>query len=570
MEILLGYEIKTAKPVKIQNSHLIVTGVTQLSGKTTTLETLIKRSGCKAIVFKTKIGEQSFLEGTETVPFFRDRSDYEFVRSLIEAYNRERLTFEKGTLMRLCKGSNSLVDIKQRVDEALAEGKLRGLKEEIHIRLQHYLENLIPQIQYSNLSKVLHIYDGLNIMNLERFQPEAQSLIIQAVADEVLNNMRGVILVIPEAWKFLPQKYSNPCKRSVESFIRQGAANENYVWIDSQDMSGVDKTPLKSISTWILGYQAERNEVKHTLDQIALPAKSKPKVNEIMKLKKGHFILSSYDQGVKSVYVQPHWLDKETAIEIAKGRKPVNEISHQPSLVSKSRPVQTTDITGVDADMKNQVSSYKKELVELRMDFFNKIAAIYDVLNGITQEIRSIQNNKPTLDIDQIVATVLQKMPMQPVSVEGSSNINIDEKLINKIIKRLPAGNNVVYEVAPLEKIKKTFVAEAKDKIITDIKTLDDEQKKILKFVETQNKGCNQTMILSKCLFISATSGGTRSRISKKCKEMESLSLGRMDKNAIVYPNLKNRIQELLGQHEASPEEIEQVYNHILCELLTT
>ena len=70
-EILLGYEIKTAKPVKIKPSHLIVTGVTQLSGKTTTLETLIKRSGLKAIVFKTKIGERSFeaLVSIQALPF---------------------------------------------------------------------------------------------------------------------------------------------------------------------------------------------------------------------------------------------------------------------------------------------------------------------------------------------------------------------------------------------------------------------------------------------------------------------------------------------------------------------
>ena len=243
--IKLGYEIKTGKEIGISPSHLIVTGLTQLSGKTTTLEALITRSGLKAIIFKTKIGEKSFTKGTEVPPFFRDRSDYEFVKSLIEAYAKEKLFLEKGTLMRLCKGSASLVEIKKRVDDELAEGKLRGLKEEIHTRLQHYLENLIPQIQYANLSSTLDIREGVNIMNLERFSEEAQSLIIQSVADEVLKTMKGVIIVIPEAWKFLPQKYNNPCKRVVESFIRQGATNKNFIWIDSQDMAGVDKIPLK-------------------------------------------------------------------------------------------------------------------------------------------------------------------------------------------------------------------------------------------------------------------------------------------------------------------------------------
>src|SRR3990167_4511725 len=119
--IKLGYEVKTGKIVEIKNSHLIVTGITQLSGKTTTLEALIKRSKLRAIVFKTKVGEKSFTEGTEIPPFFRDRSDYEFVKSLIEAYAKEKLMIEKGTLMELCKGSASLIDIKKRVDDKRAE-----------------------------------------------------------------------------------------------------------------------------------------------------------------------------------------------------------------------------------------------------------------------------------------------------------------------------------------------------------------------------------------------------------------------------------------------------------------
>src|SRR5439155_528159 len=136
-----------------------------LSGKSTTLEALMQRSGRQAIVFKTKPGEKSFANGTEVFPFFRDRSDYEFVKSLIEAYAKEKLFLEKGTLMQLCKGAISLVDIKARVDEKLS-GKLRGLQEEIYTRLQHYLENLIPQIQRGNFTNVLTIHPGINIMNL--------------------------------------------------------------------------------------------------------------------------------------------------------------------------------------------------------------------------------------------------------------------------------------------------------------------------------------------------------------------------------------------------------------------
>ena len=309
--------------------------------------------------------------------------------------------------MRLCKGSNSLIDIKKRVDDELASGKLRGLKEEIHTRLQHYLENLIPQIQYANLSKTLDIREGINIMNLERFSEEAQSLIIQSVADEVLKTMKGVIMVIPEAWKFIPQKYNNPCKRVVESYIRQGATNQNFIWIDSQDMAGVDKAPLKQISTWILGYQAERNEVEHTLDQISLPKKMKPKEEEIMSLKKGHFFLSSYE-GVFSVYVQPSWLSDEDAIKIAKGKLDVDKIEAPDNLTPYSRPIEREQ---GKVEIRLDDSKIRKDLIELRGDFFNKIQEIQNFQRKLAEQIYNIKSQTHEVNEDDIISKVLQKMP---------------------------------------------------------------------------------------------------------------------------------------------------------------
>jgi len=438
--ILLGYEIHTGKEVFIKPSHLIVTGITQLSGKTTTLEALIKRSNLKAIIFKTKIGEKSFTEGIEIPPFFKDRSDYEFVKSLIEAYSKEKLFLEKGTLMRLCKGSASLIEIKKRVDDELALGKLRSLNLEIYTRLQHYLENLIPQIQYSNLSKILSVYDGINIMNLERFTEEVQSLIIQSVAEEILTTMKDTIIVIPEAWKFLPQKYNNPCKRAVESFIRQGATNNNYVWIDSQDMAGVDKIPLKQISTWILGYQSERNEVEHTLDQIPLPSKMKPKSEEIMTLRIGHFYLSSYD-GVLKVYVLPLWLSKEKAKDIAKGKLSVEDVKPPENLVPLIRKTQDRSV-----EIRFDDSKIKKELIEFRTDVFNKFQELQNFEQSLSEKIYKLET---LINQDEIISKVLSKIkipliksPM--VTVSDSQTYSIPQEK-NKTLEKLGGMGKQIY-----------------------------------------------------------------------------------------------------------------------------
>lgn len=511
-KILLGYETGTGNRVDIPLSHLIVTGITHLSGKSTTLEALLKRSGKKAIVFKTKIGEKEFNEGTEIAPFFRDRSDYAFVRSLIEAYAREKLSLEKGTLMQLCKGANSILEIKQRVDAAISKGGLRGIKEEIYTRLQNYLENLYPQIRDAKLSKTLNLVEGVNIVNLGQFTKEVQSLIIEATVMEVLVKSTDTIIVIPEAWKFLPQKYSNPCKRSVEEFVRQGATNNNFLWIDSQDMAGVDKTPLKQISVYILGVQQERNEVKHTLDEIPLPSNQKPSADEVMTLRIGQFFVSTYSEPMRKVYVQPAWMDEEMATKIAKGELSVEEII---------KPITST-------------TSHKGGLV----------GRIFD---------------REIVDEEEIIKKVLERLP-KPID---------KEELISEILSQILAKKVAVYKIAPLEMIQKEFLLETKDKILESITKLNADQRKIIKFIESVGKGVNVTELVSRCFFLSPTSGGSRQKILNFCKELEAQQFLRKDNNNnIMYPNLKEKIKDALQYHGAVEPEVEQVYQHVIKEML--
>lgn len=233
MDIKLGYEIGTGKKVSVKNSHLIVTGVTQLSGKTTTLEALIKRSGLKAIVFKTKVGERGFNEGTLIPPYFRERFDWEYVLSLLEATMKERLKFQRSWVIRACETATSLVEVKNNIDESLANPKMRSLDRSVLTELQAFFNKVLPQLQYANFSRTLEFRDGINIMDLEQFSSEIQSLVIRSVLETVLKDFKNTIIVVPECWKFLPQTRGSPVKQSAEEFIRQGATNNNFMWIDS-------------------------------------------------------------------------------------------------------------------------------------------------------------------------------------------------------------------------------------------------------------------------------------------------------------------------------------------------
>lgn len=559
-KIRLGFEIRSGEEVEISPSHLIVTGVTQLSGKTTTLEALIKRSKSKAIVFKTKVGETGFTEGTIIPPYFKEKSDWQYVSALLEATLKERLKFERSWIIRVCKNTSTLAEVKANIDEILAREKLRQLDRSIFTTLQAYLELVLPQLQYANFSRTLVLQDGINIMDLERFSGEIQSLVIRSVLETVLNEMKNAIVVVPEAWKFLPQGRGNPCKQMAEEFIRQGATNGNFLWIDSQDMTGVDKTPLKQVSTWILGLQTEKNEVIRTLDQMPLPKKQKPTPDEIMTLNVGHFYLCS-PRVTKKVYVQPSWLDEETAKNVALGKIKVDKLTKPnriaPFAIAQPEAMKKAPIP----EAQKYYVKIQQDIAELRLDFFAKIQEQQQRTEALAGQLLELRSTNRENSVDEIVSRVLQKLPT-PTTINK-------QEIINEALARVPRVSGMVtYEVAPLEKIQKDFLEETKQKILSDVSSLDDEQKKILKFVETQNKGCNQTHILSRCLFVSATSGGTRSRVSQKCRDVASLGLIRMDKNAVVYPYLKNRIEELLGTHNASEQEREQVYNHILMEIL--
>lgn len=326
--VLLGFEVGTGIPIEIPIHHLIVTGITQYSGKTTCIEALIHRSGLRAIVFKTKRGETGFeAVGHDIPPFYVERGDWRYIESLIEAIMQQKVRFERSWIIRACKATagkpHPLHEVRDWVHGILHPPKgekkrLRGIDESIYTNIEAYLDIIVPQIDETNFSQTLEPREGVNVMNLEKLSEEVQNLVIRSVIEHVWKKLRDVVIVMPEAWKFLPQKRGSPVKWAAEHLVREGAAIGNYLWVDSQDMSGTDKAPLKQVDNWILGLQTEKNEVQHTLDEIRLPAKLKPKPDEIMTLKKGHFIACFRDRVVK-VYVQPSWLPENVAIDVAKG-----------------------------------------------------------------------------------------------------------------------------------------------------------------------------------------------------------------------------------------------------------
>lgn len=378
--IRLGYQIPSGRAVDIPLAHTAVTGQTQQSGKTTTLEALVHRSGRRAIAFVTKRGEGSFRDAKPIPPYFRDGADWQFVSSILEALMGERMKFERSYIIDACRNAKGLADVHENIKLPLygvrnpnhghkEKGRPRdnrewlrkpatGFNQGILTNLCAYFDIVIPQIQKLPYTSKLELHKGLNVMDLSDYTTELQSLVIRSVLKWVYEHESHTIVIIPEAWEFIPQNRRSPVLLAAEELIRKGAAEGNFMWLDSQDIAAVHKSVLRSVGVWILGVQREGNEIKRMLAQIPRPA---PTATDIMHLGKGEFFACFKDQLCK-VYVQPFWVSDDHAEAVARGEESIATVERIWSEKTKARRVQAevaanqtaaieTMRTGVDIGM---------------------------------------------------------------------------------------------------------------------------------------------------------------------------------------------------------------------------
>lgn len=332
--IHLGFELGSGRAVSIPLGHLAITGQTQAAGKTTALEALISRAHCDAIAFLTKRGERSFRVGYYLQPYFAHRTDWPFIKSLLEARAGEKLKFELAQIINLCQqysgpeGSwddpRTLADVLANAEIAL-KSKVRGFVRNVYVVLTEYLREVVPGIEAMPYTKTLNLESGLNVMDLIAYDMPLQSLVIRSAMEWIHRNAKQTVVVIPEAWKFTPRRIQTPVRFSAEEFVRQGAALQNYLWVDSQDIAGVSGVILRQIKVWLFGVQRSADEVEKTLELIPADIR-KPSKADIQKLGIGQFIVC-FDRSMFRVYAQPVFLSSAHAEAIARGEEPIESVS---------------------------------------------------------------------------------------------------------------------------------------------------------------------------------------------------------------------------------------------------
>jgi hypothetical protein len=362
--IHLGYEVSTGKPVSVPLLNLAVTGQTQQSGKTTALEALAVRSDATVITFVTKRGEGGFADGRRVRPYFRDRADWQFVDAIMEAALNEKNKFLRQFLIPICRTTRTLAEVQRAVKDGLRKAK--GVREGALIQLDAYLDLIVPEIARARLAQTLDVRRGLNVMDVSEFSTPMQMLFVQSAIDWVNEHLRDTVVVIPEAWQFIPEGKGSPVKASAVSLVRKGSGIGNHIFVDSQDMAGVDKVILRGCPVWLIGVQREINEIKRNIANIPAPI-GKPKPGDVAMLELGQFFVCFGKIMVKT-YVQPSWMDADDAFQIASGVMRQDEVSAPKRISPKEEKVTQAEADALRADnreLREKVKQLEAKLSEL-------------------------------------------------------------------------------------------------------------------------------------------------------------------------------------------------------------
>ena len=386
-EIHVGYEIGTGRAVAIPLRHLAVTGQTQESGKTTTLEGLISRSGARAIAYVTKRGESSFHVANPIPPYFQERADWQFVQSLLEAAMSTKMDFKQPWIMRVSDGAKTLEDVranlrrfihgvadtrpastkKKKSDDEPKKRWLQkpatGLSADVYYVLDKYFDDVMPQIQNLPYSTSLELAPGLNVMDLRDYDFAVQALVVRSVTDRIRQHEEKTVNIIPEAWKFAPKQRGSPVRLAAEEYVRESAAMKNFLWVDSQDLAGVADVIMRQVGVWIFGVQRAKHEIERALDHMpeGLPSR-RPRPADIATLGKGQFYVC-FGREMYKVYVQPAWMAAAHAEAIARGEEDVESAREilkdfdkssaavaRPAPLARAKGAAATGATAADPD----------------------------------------------------------------------------------------------------------------------------------------------------------------------------------------------------------------------------
>jgi len=394
------FSVPSGEPVTLEPFHYAIIGQTQFSGKTTLIKRLsewVAAQGYMVLVFDTKETEADYAGFGEEVPVcLRETTDSFVLIGLLESMFRRRLTPYYATLSRLTEAAKGFDDIIARAKELEARTKSSWLKDACRV-LYDLLERLRNETAKVETVPQLKLYPGINRMVINDFSLEAQQLIVKNAFEDALTlYKRKLVLVIDEAFKFIPQGYSSAATRAIMNLMTQGAKTGLFGWISTQFLAVTDKDPLKACAVKFLGTQDHITEVRHTLDLIP-EARGKFSTDDIMKLKLGHWVLVRKRPAfVGVVYALPVDVPTSIGVEVARGiRTPEFVRDH----FLKVKVMEVND----DLVWKEKYEEEKRKREELEKEFGRQVERLSDLkASALVEEERQKTFREAMKKVDEI------------------------------------------------------------------------------------------------------------------------------------------------------------------------
>lgn len=422
--ILLGFEVGTGEPVYIQPHHLAVFGMTQKSGKTTTLNALIHRSGLRGIAFITKRGESGFIDAHTVRPYYKHQTGWQYIESLVDVALGEKVKYEprmRFAIMTVARGSKDLHQARELCREKEKTAK-KSWDREVYSKLGAYLDLVLPELDKVDFADNVDLHAGVNVMDLIDMKLQTQQLIMASTMQYIYEHLEHVIVIVPEAWEMLPQSRKTPVKLIAEQFIRKGASVHNYMWLDSQDIGGIDKTPLRQVSTWILGRMMEAHEVERIGKQLL---GVKVKAQDIQTLPLGHFYVT-VGKEIKKVYVLPKGVTEPLGRMVALRTKPPEEIRDQCLKPKPNAPDKALE------DLRNALDVKTDLLAQLHIDH-KKAVEDRDLYKAQAEQSKK-RNDELEQTIDEQVVRILELEAFESLA---NALRGIVEPVVNKATDEL-------------------------------------------------------------------------------------------------------------------------------------
>ena len=306
--LYLGDDLRTNNDVYLDVFHILFTGQTNLSGKTTTIKAVIPEAlekGYTVLVFDTKETGREW-DGYHDIPLvYKPTTDPLVLIGLLEGIFHRKVTQYYSTLSRVTERAKDLDGVIKNAEKLEEDSHSGFIKDACHT-IVDLAKRLQQELMHLQLSTKLELKEEvLNVMAINELSPEAQQLVIKTAFEELLRrHNKYVIVIIDEAYKFLPQDYSSACKRAVQDVITQGARTKLFVWLATQFIKTTAKDAMKACAVKMLGKQDDPTEIEGTQER-APGGKAKWKSDLIMGLQPGQFIYVSLSEPPRLVYVVP-------------------------------------------------------------------------------------------------------------------------------------------------------------------------------------------------------------------------------------------------------------------------